>query len=127
MKWLRVYVCGVHHYCMRSAGGSKYEEAYYIFHELIDKYGETVPLLNGIAVALMHQGNYEQASTFLVTALGKSNGDGDTLVNMIVCSQHLAKPAGVMARYQRELRKHAPQHPWLLRFDAAEASFDRAP
>lgn len=108
-----------------SIGGTKYEEAYYIFQELIDKYGETVPLLNGIAVALMHQGNYTQASTFLVTALSKSGSNPDTLVNMIVCSQHLAKPEEVINRYLRELRKFAPQHPWLVRYDAALASFDR--
>ena len=110
-----------------AVGGTKYEEAYYIFQELIDKYGETVPLLNGIAVSLMYQGNFTQASTFLVTALSKSASSADTLVNMIVCSQHLAKPAEVTNRYLRELRKYAPQHAWLLRYDAAAASFDRAP
>mmetsp|Transcript_18531 Transcript_18531/g.27107 ORF Transcript_18531/g.27107 Transcript_18531/m.27107 type:complete len:295 (+) Transcript_18531:123-1007(+) len=108
-----------------AVGGTKYEESYYIFQELIDKYGETVPLLNGIAVALMHQGNYDQASPFLVTALSKNGGNPDTLVNMIVCAQHLSKPTEVINRYLRELRKHAPQNPWLLRYNAAVESFDR--
>ena len=70
-----------------NSGGPKYEEAYYIYQELIEKYGETVPLLNGISVALMHQGNYSQASSYLVSALGKSASNPDTLVNMIVCAQ----------------------------------------
>ena len=70
-----------------AVGGPKYEEAYYIFQELIDKFGETVPLLNGIAVACMHQGNYDQASGYLVSALGKNGSNPDTLVNMIVCAQ----------------------------------------
>merc|ERR1712048_367967 len=93
-------------------GGSKYEEAFYVFQELIDKYGESVPLLNGIAVASMHQGKYSQASSYLVSAVSKKNNDPDTLVNMIVCAQLNFKPKEVVERYIRELKKHGPQHPW---------------
>jgi len=110
-----------------AVGGTKYQEAFYIFQELIDKYGETVPLLNGIAVALMHQQEYSQASSYLVTALSKSSGNPDTLVNMIVCAQLLHKPAEVVGRYLRELRKNAPDNAWLKRYDTATASFDRTP
>lgn len=108
-----------------AVGGTKYEEAFFIFQELIDKYGETVPLLNGIAVAAMHQGNYSQASSYLVSALSKKNNDPNTLVNMIVCAQLSFKPQEVIGRYLRELKKNGPQHPWLVRYEAAAASFDR--
>jgi len=70
-------------------GGSKYQEASYIFEELCQKYGETVPLLNGLAVTQMHLGKLALAEETLLNASGKSNKNPDTLVNMIVCASCL--------------------------------------
>ena len=53
------------------SGGSKCQEASYIYDELIDKYGGSAILLNGLAVSKMHQGAYEEAETALQEALTK--------------------------------------------------------
>jgi len=109
-------------------GGSKYQEAAYVFQELIDKYGATVRLLNGLAVASMHMGNYSEAKESLVDALSKDNSDADTLVNMCACLQFLNKTIqpNPMMRYVRDLRKAHPSHPWLKQFDAMNAAFEEA-
>ena len=53
------------------AGGAKLQEAAYIYDELIDKYGASSMLLNGLAVAKMQQGAFEEAETHLQEALTK--------------------------------------------------------
>ena len=47
------------------------QDASYIYEELIDKYGGSPLLLNGLAVAKMQQGLFEEAETFLQQALLK--------------------------------------------------------
>jgi coatomer protein complex subunit epsilon len=54
-----------------SQGGSKSQEATYIYEELMDKYGSSALLLNGLAVSKMHQGLYEEAEAHLLDALTK--------------------------------------------------------
>ena len=49
----------------------KAQDAAYIYEELIDKYGASATLLNGLAVSKMHQGQFEEAETNLQEALTK--------------------------------------------------------
>ena len=42
-----------------------------MYEELIDKYGSSPMLLNGLAVSKMHQGLFEEAETHLQEALTK--------------------------------------------------------
>ena len=64
----------------------------------------------------------ENASSFPACV---SLADSDTLANMIVCMQHLDKPPEQMARYTNQLRAVAPSHPWVVRYNELDASFDR--
>lgn len=52
-------------------GDTKLQEAAYIYDELVDKYGASATLLNGLAVAKMHQGAFEEAEGHLQEALTK--------------------------------------------------------
>lgn len=52
-------------------GGAKVQEAAYIYDELIDKYGSSPVLLNGLAVSKMHLAQWEEAETALKEAITK--------------------------------------------------------
>lgn len=52
-------------------GPTKAQEAAYIFDELIDKFGSSSLLLNGLAVAKMHLAQYDEAEVVLQEAITK--------------------------------------------------------
>jgi coatomer protein complex subunit epsilon len=56
-------------------------------------------LLNGLAVAKMQQGLFEEAETHLNDALKHTPMDPDTLANLIAVAQHLGRPTEVINRY----------------------------
>lgn len=77
-------------------GGDKLQDAYYIYQELIDKYGATPLLLNGQAVSLLGQAKYEEAESALQEALNKDANYPDTLVNLIALSRNSEKTLEVI-------------------------------
>lgn len=104
-------------------GGDKIQEAFYIFQELSEKYGRSAMVLNGMALCHMHKQMFEEAETLLVEALEKSPKDADTLSNLVVCTQHQNKPP---ARYLRQLKGAAPQHPFVEEHDTFVSALERA-
>eukprot|EP01040_Poterioochromonas_malhamensis_P015033 gene15033-16749_t len=104
---------------------SKFQDAGYIFEELIDKYGSTSTLLNSLAVSKMQSGNFDEAEINLQEALTKNNGDADSLANIIIVSQHLHRSEEVINRYFSQLRLKAPNHPLITSLDNFSAAFDR--
>merc|ERR1712159_769717 len=106
-------------------GGEKCQDALYEFQELGEKYNMSMMLTNGMALANLHMGKYDEAERLLQESLSKSASDVDTLANMVVCMTHLRKPADVTARYVNQLRAVAPTHPWITKYTDLEASFDR--
>jgi len=82
-------------------------------------------LTNGMALANLHMGKYDEAERLLQEALSKSASDADTLANMVTTAQHLRKPADVIGRYVAQLRSVSPHHPWIIKHGDLEASFER--
>lgn len=85
-------------WCAIAEGGKRVQDAVYAYEELTDKYGGSPMLLNGLAVANMHAGNFGQAETLLQEALTKAPSDADSLANLIVAMQHLNRTPEVVAR-----------------------------
>lgn len=106
-------------------GGDKIQEAYYIHQEMIDKLGATSVLLNGQAVTFLAQGKYSEAEAALNEAMEKDPNNADTLVNMIVLSQHQGKAPEVSNRYLSQLKDMDPNHGFVVKLNKKEEDFDR--
>lgn len=114
-----------HAWVSMAEGGDKHQDALYEFQELGEKYNMSLMLTNGMALANLHMGKYDEAERLLQEGLGKAATDVDTLANMVVAMHHLRKPAEITNRYINQLRAVAPTHPWIANYGALEASFDR--
>lgn len=109
-----------------ATGPSKAQDAVYIYEELIDKYGGTCLLLNGLAVAKMHMGLYDEAEVALKEAITKAPADPDALANLIAVAYHLQRAPEVINRYVSQLRAKAPHHDLISSLGGFERAFDRA-
>lgn len=108
-------------------GGSKVQEAFYIFQEMGEKYAWTPKLYNGSAVCHLHMAQYEEAEKDLLEALTKDGKDTETLANLVVAGLHLGRRGSAKLRtYLAQLRAVAPDHALLAKTAALEEAFDAA-
>ncbi|KAL3277008.1 hypothetical protein HHI36_012370 [Cryptolaemus montrouzieri] len=106
-------------------GGEKLQDAYYIYQELVDKYGSTPHLLNSQAVTFLGRGQYEEAEAVLQEALDKDSNFSDTLINMIVLHRSTGKGPEVANRYLSQLKTLNPDHPYIKDLNQKEDEFSR--
>jgi len=108
-----------------ATGQEKYQEAFYIIHEMIDKYGSTPLLLNILACCLIAQGKHSEAESSLQEALDKDPNNADTLINMFYNSSFAGKSPEVSNRFFSQLKDANPNHPFVQDYYKKEADFDR--
>lgn len=118
--WL--YVC---------QGDDKVTEASFLFQELVDKFGPSIPVLASLAVCQIHLGNCGEAFAHLKQARqmamqADQKASTETLVNSIVCMYHLRKPE-VVPKVTRELEGNdcRSAKAWVQHNATMEAMFDK--
>lgn len=109
-------------------GKSRSDDAVHILRGLGEQYGPSVMLLNTLAVANMVGGKYEAAEGNLREALADETGgakDADTLINMVVCAQHLGKKGEETFKYLNMLKSGHAGHPFVEGLVQVERAFER--
>lgn len=111
-------------YCNMYIGTSGAADALHSVNALLEQYGPSPLLFNLIACALMLKGSYADAEQRLQECLQEfpDNILPDTLINMIVCSQHQQKPT---APYLAQIKTAYPTHSFCQGVDRVQAAFDR--
>mmetsp|Transcript_22056 Transcript_22056/g.25098 ORF Transcript_22056/g.25098 Transcript_22056/m.25098 type:complete len:179 (+) Transcript_22056:298-834(+) len=117
-------LCSV--YISLATGKSQAQEAVHTLGSLKEQYGASPMLLNLNAVAFMVGGRYENAEKCLMDAVTEGGGESsDTLINLIVCYQHLDKGLDEIGPLLERMKIGYPFHPFVQGLARVEGAFER--
>ncbi|XP_075211441.1 coatomer subunit epsilon [Lycorma delicatula] len=110
-----------------AVGGDRLQDAFYIFQEMIDKYGASVILLNGQATCNIGMGRFDDAEPLLQEAMDRDSNHPDTLINQIVLCEQLGKhqEANRMLSQLKESSNQSDQHQYVKDYINKEQEFAR--
>ncbi|KAF7634356.1 Histone acetyltransferase [Meloidogyne graminicola] len=106
-------------------GKDKIKDAFYIFQEMIDKYGSTPTLLVSQSSCLIQQQKYENAEKLLMDAQQRDPNNPEALIGLYVIANFLGKQVEVSNRYLNQLKQDHPAHIWTKDFVTKEMEIDR--
>lgn len=94
---------------LKFEGGERIAEAAHIFQDLSEKYGVTAPLLNGLAVCALHEGQYAKAEKLLLQALEKVDVISISF-HSAACwrSRHIGQSYCLLSQSVQVSRNHCP-------------------
>jgi len=113
-------------YLAIATGSSTAADATHHLNSMSEQYGPSPLLLNLIAASYMACGNFEMAATSLEECRTEHAGeDADTLVNTVVCYQHLGKGMTAIAPIVDALKASYPNHAFCQGLERVEGAFER--
>lgn len=101
----------------------RYDDAASCFQEVQARCGQSVSILNLIALANLGRGRAADAERNLLDALAKKSGDPDTVSNLAVVCSHLGKPQEASMRYILQARSAVPLSPFVRQYADVESRF----
>lgn len=111
------------------AGRSHTEDALHRINSLLEQYGPSSMLLNYMVIAYMTLEEYNTAENIIkeIVLLDTDSGQiasVDTLINKLVCYQHLGKGSGDIYDIVNKLKEYYPHHSFVSRLRLFEAEFE---
>lgn len=117
-------LCSV--YINLANGRSEAQEAIHTLGSLTEQYGNSPMLLNLNAAANIVAGQYDAAEKCLNEAMGEESiTSSDTLINLVVCYQHLGKGMDVIGPILDQLKSAFPDHPFVQGLARVDGAFER--
>lgn len=103
----------------------RYNDAVSSFTDLSGRCGQSVLVLNLLALARLGQGKAADAERCLLDALSKRSGDPDTIANLAMVSSQLGKSSEISQRYISQA-KSSPNSVWCETYMGMEERFKDA-
>lgn len=112
-------------YLAIATGSSTASDAIHHLNSMSEQYGPSPLLLNLMACSYMVSGNFEGAESSLRDCLSEFPEDADTLVNMVVCYQHMGKGMTAIGPVLAKLKTNYPHHTFCQGLERVEGAFER--
>ena len=119
-------LCSV--YIHLAIGRSEVNDAIHTLGSLSEQYGNSPFLLNLNAAAFIVAGRYDAAEKCLTEAVTEEEATGsssDTLINLVVCYQHLGRGMDVIGPVLEQLKSGFADHPFVQGLARVEGAFER--